>query len=190
MNGLRFIFRTLSLLKIIIMLFIRSAPNCNFVRKNHQNRIRLKRLFKPCFLLVRSYNINIEPETTNTMLISFMIYSRLRSMMSLILRIIINIMLGVAAPPEIHHNEKNLHKFIVSKENNSKKNGRSARRQRNRRNNKQLAKTMKKDGTSFKGSNIQCQICSGCKHTSEKCSTPKHLVALYQKFLGKDKKTQ
>jgi hypothetical protein len=94
MNELRFDFRTLSLLKIIIMLFIRSMLNCNFVRKNHKNRIRLKRLFKPCFLLIGSYNINIGLETTNTMLTSFVIYSRLRNMMSLILRIITNIMLG------------------------------------------------------------------------------------------------
>jgi hypothetical protein len=28
------------------------------------------------------------------------------------------------------------------------------------------------------------------KHTVEKCRTPKRLVALYQKFLGKDKKAQ
>jgi hypothetical protein len=27
-------------------------------------------------------------------------------------------------------------------------------------------------------------------HTVEKCRTPKHLVVLYQKFLGKDKKAQ
>jgi hypothetical protein len=37
-----------------------------------------------------------------------------------------------------------------------KKNGRPVRRRRNRRKNNQLAKTMKKDVTSFKGSNIQC----------------------------------
>jgi hypothetical protein len=79
MRGLRFIFRTLSLLRTIIMLFIRSAPNYDFVRRNHRRRTRLKRLFKLCYLLIRSYN-------TNT-------YFRLRSMMSLLLKIIINIML-------------------------------------------------------------------------------------------------
>jgi hypothetical protein len=93
MNGLRFVFKTLSLLRIIIMLFIRFAPNCNFARKNHQKRTRLERLFKLWFLLIGSYNINIGPETTNTMLTSFMIYSRLRSMTSSILRIITNVML-------------------------------------------------------------------------------------------------
>jgi hypothetical protein len=91
MNGLRFVFSTLRLLRIIIMLFIRYVPNCDFVRKNHQKRTRLKRLFKLCFLLIGSYNINIEPRTTNTMLTSFMICLRLRSMMSLILRIIANV---------------------------------------------------------------------------------------------------
>jgi hypothetical protein len=35
MSGLRFVFRTLSLLMTIIMLFVRSVPNCDFVRKNH-----------------------------------------------------------------------------------------------------------------------------------------------------------
>jgi hypothetical protein len=93
MSGLRFIFRTLSLLRTTIMLFIWSVPNCAFVRKNHQKRIRLKRLFKICSLLIESYNINIGPGTTNTMLTSFVIYSRLRSMMNLLLRIITNVVL-------------------------------------------------------------------------------------------------
>jgi hypothetical protein len=52
MNGLRFVFMTLSLLKIIIMLFIRYVPNYNFVRKNHQRRTRLKILFRLCSLLI------------------------------------------------------------------------------------------------------------------------------------------
>jgi hypothetical protein len=95
MSGLRFIFKTLSLLRTIIMLFIRSASNYNFVRKNHQRRIRLKRLFKLCSLLIRSSNINIGSEATNAMLTSFMTYSRLRSMMNLLLRIITNIVLGL-----------------------------------------------------------------------------------------------
>jgi hypothetical protein len=82
-------------LRITIMLFTRSAPNYNFVRKNHQKRTRLKRLFILCFLLIESYNINIRHETTNTTLTSFMIYSRVRSMMNLLLRIITNIVLGL-----------------------------------------------------------------------------------------------
>jgi hypothetical protein len=94
-NGLRFVFRTLSLLRTTIMLFIRSAPNCVFVRNNHQKRTRLKKLFKLCFPLIGSYNTNIGPKTTRTTLCSFMIYSRLRSMMSLLLRIITNIVLGL-----------------------------------------------------------------------------------------------
>jgi hypothetical protein len=49
---------------------------------------------------------------------------------------------------------------------------------------------MKKDVASFKGSNILCRACGGFKHITEKCCTPKHLVALYQKSLGKDKKAQ
>jgi hypothetical protein len=137
MSGLRFVFKTLSLLRTTIMLFIRSAPNCNFVRKNHQRRTILKRLFKLCSLLIGSYNINIGPRTTNTMLTSFVTYSRLKSMM-----------------------------------------------------NKKLSKTMRKDGTSSKGNNVQCKACGAFKHTAEKCRTPKHLVALYQKSLGKDKKVQ
>jgi hypothetical protein len=94
---------------------------------------------------------------------------------------------GAAPLPGIHYNEK---KPNFSKDNNPKKNGRPARHQRNRRQNRQLAKTMKKDGTPSKESNVQCQTCSGFKHTTEKCCTPKHLVALYQKSLEKDKKAQ
>jgi hypothetical protein len=77
------------------MIFIRYVPNCDFVRKNHQKTTRLKILFKLYFLLIGSYNFNIESRTTNTMLTSFVVYSRLRSMMSLILRIITNIVLGL-----------------------------------------------------------------------------------------------
>jgi hypothetical protein len=95
MNGFRFVFMTLSLLWITIMLFIWSTLNYDFVRKNHQKRTRSKSLFKLCFLLIGSYNINIGPGIINTMLTSFMIYSRLRSMMSLLLRIITNIVLGL-----------------------------------------------------------------------------------------------
>jgi hypothetical protein len=49
---------------------------------------------------------------------------------------------------------------------------------------------MKKDGTSSKGNNVQCKTCRAFKHIAEKCRTPKHLMALYQKFLGKDMKAQ
>jgi hypothetical protein len=63
------------------------------VRKNHQKRTRLKILFKLCSLLIGSYNINIGSGTTNAMLTSFVAYSRLRSMMNLLLRIITNVML-------------------------------------------------------------------------------------------------
>jgi hypothetical protein len=66
------------------MLFIRSAQNCDFVRKNHQKRTRLKRLFKLCSLMIGSYNFNIRPETTSAMLTSFVTYSRLRSMMNFV----------------------------------------------------------------------------------------------------------
>jgi hypothetical protein len=95
MNGLRFFFRTLSILRATIMLFIWSVPNCDFVKKNHQRRIRLKRPFKLCSLLIGSYNINIKPGTINTMLTSFVAYSRLKSMMNLPLRIITNVALGL-----------------------------------------------------------------------------------------------
>jgi hypothetical protein len=83
---------------------------------------------------------------------------------------------GVAPLPEIHHNEK---KISVSKDSTLKKNGRSARRRRNRQKNIKLSKSMKKDGASSKGNNVQCKACGTFKHTAEKCRTPKHLVALY-----------
>jgi hypothetical protein len=94
---------------------------------------------------------------------------------------------GVAPLPEIHHNEK---KASSSKDSNPKKNGRSARSQCNRRKNRQLSKTMKKDVIYSKGNNVQCKTCRAFKHTTEKCRTPKHLVTLYQKSLGNDKKAQ
>jgi hypothetical protein len=95
MSGLRFVFRTLSLFRTTIMLFIRSVPNYAFFRKNHEKSTRLKRLFKLYSLLIGSYNINIGPGTTNAMLTSFMIYSRLRSTMNLLLRIITNLVFGL-----------------------------------------------------------------------------------------------
>jgi hypothetical protein len=49
---------------------------------------------------------------------------------------------------------------------------------------------MKKDGASSKGNNVQCKACGTFKHTADKCHTIKHLVALYQKSLRKDKKVQ
>jgi hypothetical protein len=95
MSGLRFIFMTLSLLRTTIMLFIRSASNYDFVRNNHQRRTILKILFKQCSLLIGSYNVNIGHRITNTMLISFVTYCRLRSMINLLLRIITNVVLGM-----------------------------------------------------------------------------------------------
>jgi hypothetical protein len=93
-----------------------------------------------------------------------------------------------AAPlPETHHNEK---KASTSKNSNPKKNDRSARRRCNRQKNRKLLKRMKKDGTSSKGNNVQCKACRAFKHTAEKCHTPKHLMALYQKSLGNDKRAQ
>jgi hypothetical protein len=37
---------------------------------------------------------------------------------------------------------------------------------------------------------VQCMTCGAFKDTAEKCRTTKHLMALYQKSLGKDKKAQ
>jgi hypothetical protein len=153
LSGLRFIFRTLSLLSTTIMIFIRSTPNCNFARKNRQRRIRLKRFFKLCSLLIRSYNINIRPGTTNGMLINL-----IRDLLQVEKHDELTIKnhhqhrVRAAPLPEIHHNEK---KASSSKDNNPKKNGRSTRHRRNRRKNRQLSKTMKKDGTPSKGSNVQ-----------------------------------
>jgi hypothetical protein len=91
---------------------------------------------------------------------------------------------GAAPLTEIYHNEK---KASASKDSNLKKNGRSSRRRRNRQKNRKLSKMKKKGDTSFKGNNVQCNTCRSFKHTTKKYRTPKHLVALYQKSLGKDK---
>jgi hypothetical protein len=96
---------------------------------------------------------------------------------------------GAAPLPEIHHSEK---KASSSKDSNPKKNGRSATHRHNRCKNRQLSKIMKKDGTHSKGSNVQWKrmvpFLRGV--TAEKCRTPKHLMALYQKSLGKVKTAQ
>jgi hypothetical protein len=55
----------------------------------------MKRLFKLCSLLIESYNINIRSGTTNATLTSFVTYSRLRSMLNLLLRIITYVVLGL-----------------------------------------------------------------------------------------------
>jgi hypothetical protein len=47
-----------------------------------------------------------------------------------------------------------------------------------------------KDAPSFKGGNVKCKACKCFKHIAEKYRTLKHLVALFQKFLGMDKKAQ
>jgi hypothetical protein len=62
---------------------IRFVPNYDFVRKKYQKRITLKRLSRLCSLLIGSYTINTGLETTNTMLTSFMIYSRMRLLLFL-----------------------------------------------------------------------------------------------------------
>jgi hypothetical protein len=82
---------------------------------------------------------------------------------------------GTTFLPEIHHNEK---KANTSKDSNPKKNGRSVRHRRNRWKNRMLSKKMKKDGASSKGGNVQCNAWEAFKHTTKKCCTPKHLVAL------------
>jgi hypothetical protein len=94
---------------------------------------------------------------------------------------------GDAPVPEIHHNEK---KASASKDSTLKKNYRSARCRRNRQKNRKLSKSIKKDGVSSKGNNVQCKACRTFKHTTNKCRTPKHLVALYQKSIGKNKIVQ
>jgi hypothetical protein len=95
--------------------------------------------------------------------------------------------IGAAPLPEIHHNEK---KASASKDSTPKKNGRSARHRRNRQKNRKLLKSMKKDGAASKENNVQCKTCGAFKHTAEKCHTHKHLVALYQKSLKKNKRVQ
>jgi hypothetical protein len=94
---------------------------------------------------------------------------------------------GAAPLLEIHHNKK---KASASKDFTPKKNGRSTRHCRNRPKNIKLSKSMKKDGASSKGNNVQYKACETFKHTTDKCRTPKHLVTLYQKSLGKEKKVQ
>jgi hypothetical protein len=147
-----------------------------FCEKEPLEEDKIEKTLQTMLLLIGSYHINIRPGTTNTMLTSFVIYSRLRSMMSLILRII---MLGLLLFLRSIIMRRIHISLFFSRKIIRKKNSRFVRRRRNKRKNRQLAKTMKKDVASFKGSNILCRACGGFKHITEKCRTPKHLVALY-----------
>jgi hypothetical protein len=73
---------------------------------------------------------------------------------------------GAAPLLEIYHTEK---KASASTDSTPKKNGRSARHRRNRQKNRKLSKSMKKDGASSKGNNVQCKTCGTFKHIANKC---------------------
>jgi hypothetical protein len=187
MNGFRFIFRTLSLSRTIIMLFVRSAPNCIFCEKEPSKEDKIEMTLQT--MLPSDWVLQHQYWAWNYQGYADLIHDLLQAEKydGLTIKNHHQRHVGAAPLPEIRHNENKLN---FSKDNNLKKNGRSARRRCNRRKNRQLAKTMKNDGTPSKGSDMQCRASSGFKHTTEKCHTPKHLVALYQKSLGKDKKAQ
>jgi hypothetical protein len=149
-------------------------------------RTRLKILFRLYSPLIGSYNINTGSETTNTILISFMTYSRLRSMINLLLRIITNVVLGLLLSLRFTTMRRKqvllriqLQRIMIGLLDAAA----IARKQK-------AIKVDKNDGASSKGNNVQCKVCRAFKHTTEKCRTPKHLVALYQKSLRKDKRVQ
>jgi hypothetical protein len=175
MGELRFVFKTLSLLRTIIILFIRSAPNYGFVRKNHQRKTRLRRLFKLCSPLIGSYNINTGLGNTNTMLTSFVTYSRLRSMMNLLLRIITNVILGLLL--SLRFTTMRRKQVLLRIQLQRRMVGLLGATAIDKKNEK-LSKLMKKDGASSKGNNVQCKACETFKHIVEKCRTPNHLVPL------------
>jgi hypothetical protein len=181
MSGLRFIFRTLSLLRTIIVLFIRFAPNYGFVREpSEEDKIEktLQTILPSDRVLQHQYR------DRNYQYYADLIRDLLQAEKhdELTIKNHHQRRVGTAPLPVIHHNEK---KASASKDSTPKKNGRSARRRRNRQKNRKPSKLMKKDGASSKGNNVQCNACRAFKHTSEKCRTPKNLVALYQKSLGK-----
>jgi hypothetical protein len=65
------------------MLFIKYVLDYGFAIKNLLKRIKLKRHFKLCFLLIGSCNINTVPRITKLTQILYMISSKQKSMMSL-----------------------------------------------------------------------------------------------------------
>ena len=95
---------------------------------------------------------------------------------------------GAAPLPEVHHNVKYQNNSNVPKDNNPKDFGKSAKRRRNRRKNKQNARAPGNNTPSFKNGSGKCKKCGCYKHSTNKCRTPRHLVALYQQSLGKGKK--
>jgi hypothetical protein len=129
------------------MLFIRSVPNYNFVRKNpEEDKIgkTLQTMLPSDQILQHQYR------TRNYQHYADLIHDLLQAEKhdELTIKNHHQRHVGVAPLHEIHHNEK---KASASKDSNSKKNGKSARHRRNRQKNRKLSKTMKKDGTSSKG---------------------------------------
>jgi hypothetical protein len=129
MNGLGFVFMTLSLLRTTIMLFIRYAPNCGFVRKNHQKRTRLKKTLQTMLPSDRvlQHQYQVWDYQNYADLIRDLLQAEKHD--ELTIKNHHQHHVGAAPLPEIHHNEK---KPNFPKDNNPKKNGRSARRRRNR----------------------------------------------------------
>jgi hypothetical protein len=69
-----------------------------FCDKEPSKEDKIEKTLQTMLPLIRSYNINTGPRTTNTTLTSFVTYSRLRSMMNLLLRIITNVVLELLLP--------------------------------------------------------------------------------------------
>lgn len=95
MNRLTFISRILNSLETITMLFTKSVPSYIFVRKSHRRLTRYRKLSKQCFLSIGSYNTNTALGITKTILTSYMIYFKRKSMMNSLWRIIANVLLDL-----------------------------------------------------------------------------------------------
>jgi hypothetical protein len=82
--------------------------------------------------------------------------------------------------PEIHHAIKDEKKGNGFK-NHSKFSDNSKKRRRNKRKGKKNTKAPRKDTTTSKDE--KCKKCGCYNHPTNKCRTPRHLVALYQQAL-------
>jgi hypothetical protein len=87
---------------------------------------------------------------------------------------------GAAPMPEIHHAMKDEKKGNGFK-NHSKFSDNSKKRRRNKRKGKKNTKAPRKDTTTSKDE--KCKKCGCYNHPTNKCRTPRHLVALYQQAL-------
>jgi hypothetical protein len=149
MSGLKFVFRTLTLLMTIIIHKV--CTKLRFCEKEPLEEDKIENTLQT--MLPSDRVLQHQYWTRNYQHYAHLIRDLLQAKKhdELTIKNHHQCRIGAAPLPEIHHNEK---KASASKDSNPKKNAMFARRCRNRQKNRKLSKMMKKDGTSSKGNNV------------------------------------